>query len=640
MNDAVLIQQATGPHAYLLNLTVSDHAAYCLKHGIDYQPTYGDVVKDRHAFWNKLALIRQAVAAGYERVIWLDSDCYIADDSVDLRDACPVDGIGCTWHAGDWEASYPGRTDLYDHHNAGAIYIGVGQSAERFLKCWWNSSDEGHDWHDQHALNTTATAAYRALWRAEPPIRTIGHEWNATPFYPHDKPIVAAWHGCWPEIEKRMEAMQAFIGGNRLRRMIDGCSVEEAQQKAEYCANVGNFAGAIDFFVRARSLGAAGPQFHAEYARCLYKLKRWAECAEMYREVLKDDPHSGVIWQALSSCYDFLGEHQLNGEAIREGKKHSPGWPPLMHNEMLWNLREGNWREGFDGMKWQYLVRERIARCPGPEWDGGQFVKLFVWAEQGLGDTIMLSRYIDCLIHEGFTDEKVIFEVQKPLVELFKAQCWPNVEIVPQEPEAGVPWKYDAHVGMFTLPNLIHATVENTPGDAPYLKAPAEHIEKWSRLIISPRMNIGFSWAGSGGHGNNQNRNMQASLFDDLVKTPGTSWYSLQHGYEIPDVAKETTPEVTWIGDEFADMADTAGALANLDLVITIDSAIAHLCGAMGVKVWCLISKSSDWRWLLDREDSVWYQSVRLFRQRELGAWGEVISRVENELKELLAHGN
>ena len=144
----------------------------------------------------------------------------------------------------------------------------------------------------------------------------------------------------------------------------------------------------------------------------------------------------------------------------------------------------------------------------------------------------------------------------------------------------------------------------------------------------------GFSWAGGHEHGNHATPTAQAILFDGTVKTPDTRWYCLQYGMEIDQATIDDTPEVTFIGNEPQDMADVAGILANLDLVITVDSAIAHLAGALGVPCWVLVSKSSDWRWLTEREDTVWYDSMRLFRQKTLGDWPEVMERVTTAIEE------
>lgn len=636
MNDAVLIQQASGSHTYLLNLIVKDHAQYCLNHDFDYWPIYGSALtgkdRDRHAFWNKVALLRNAVEAGYKYIVWLDSDCYIADSCRDLREACPEDGFGLTWHA---KPEWPESKDCYDHFNCGAVYFSNGTEAQRLLNLWWKASDDGHFWHDQHAFNKNALENYRKVWRKEPPVYAIGCEWNSVPFeeFRHPDPIVAAWHGCQVDISLRMDAMREFIEENKLRRMVDGCDAEEACQKAEFCMQTGQPEKAELFFAKAASLGVETVDFLREYGGCLALLKRWGEEVPLLRRALEKEPQNGLLWRMLGSCYDYLGEHELNREALFYADLWSPDAPAVMLNKAFFDLREGNWQRGFEGLRWDFLYGNRVLRYPYMEWNRLKPCKtLFVWYEQGIGDTLMLFRYVQELIYEGM--EKIILEVQPALVPLLK-EVHSRIEVIPQPFDKAIPFTFDAHVGMFSLPGLFNASPGTTDGKA-YLSAPADKVEKWAEVIKGEGLKVGFSWAGSQGHANNVNRNMEAVLFDEIVKTPGTEWFSLQHGIEVPNEVMVDTPEVLFIGHAAQDMADVAGMLANLDLVITVDSAIAHLAGAMGIPCWTLISKSSDWRWLLNRDDTVWYESMRLFRQTTLGEWEPVMERVQEALNGLL----
>jgi len=645
-SDTLLIQQATGPHVHLLNLVLPEHAAYCQRWDIDYWPVIGSALagrdKDRHSFWNKVALIRRGMDAGYSNVVWLDSDCYVADPEIDIREACEPNTVGMVRHE---KPEWPEHKDCYSHFNAGAIYCGAGPDSKRLIEMWWKSPDDGHFWHDQHALNRHAIPGYEKLTRKDAPLRTLGYEWNAVPIEPfdHPKPIVRAWHGWHSDMSVRIDAMTAFIAENKLRIMLERCSDAEACQKADFCLGTGQFDKAVRFFKRAEELGVSGSDFYGEFGRAHSKAHQWREAAEKYRKALDDTPDKAALWAALASCCDFLGEHEQNGEALKKAESLAPGWPHVMHNKTLWQLRDGQWSEGFDGFKWQYLINERVARVPGPEWNFELAPRLFVWAEQGLGDTIMLSRFVRD-IDETLVG-KVIFEVQPPLAELFAAQCWPRVEVVPKIEQTGVPYKFDAHIGTFTLLNRFQPKPDDD-SQQPYLKVPAERVEKWAARMATADtrcndapcpLRIGFSWAGSQAHGNNANRNLTPNYFNGLFPTTETAWYCLQRDLVISEDDKDDTPQVkAWIGDEFEDMADTAGALANLDLVITVDSAIAHLCGAMGTPCWTLVSKSSDWRWLVDREDTPWYSNMRLFRQRELGNWSEVIGRVQDALKETI----
>lgn len=633
-NDSIIIQQATGAHTYMLNLTVKDHANYCLKHKFDYLPLYADALtgkdKDRHAFWNKVYLIRKAISDGYRYVIWLDSDCYIADDTVDLRDVCPDDGYGLTWHKSDnWDTW---GENLYDHHNMGAIYCGVGERSKLLTELWWESSDFEHVWHDQHAFNKDALKKYRIRTLADPPITQLGYEFNSTREFNAEKPVVAAWHG-YGTMEQRIFAMQTFIQDNKARLMIDGCSIEEAAQKASFCLNVGNLDNALMYYKKAEELGCESVEFLTAYANCYIHMHRWQEAIPLLKKVLDKDPDNGNVWRMLSGSYDMIGEHELNREMALQAVKCSPLAPSAMLNKTFTDLRAGDWKTGFKNYEWEFIAGTRTKRYITKEWDGKPCKTLFVWCEQGLGDTIMLYRFVKD-IKNLFDVQNIIFEVQTPLVKLFQSQADKGIHVVERLYDRAIPWEFDEHIGMFSLPALMDATVESIEMMAKsYIK---QDFHWWAPQSDGDELKIGFSWEGNPDHGNSCNRNTQAYYFDDLVKFSGTKWYSLQRDVEIPDAVKESTPEVTWIGDDFKDMYDTACALSNLDLVITIDSAIAHLAGAMGKTVLLLLSKSSDWRWLIDRIDTPWYPSVKIIRQKTLGDWEEVFDKVTVILKELL----
>lgn len=642
MRDALLIQQADGEHVHLLNLTIRDHADYCARHGFDYWPVYGSALtgkdSDRHAFWNKVALLRKAAADGYQYIVWLDSDCWIEDPETDLRDACRPDRIGMVWHGKKY---WPEGPECYDHYNCGAIYIGNGREVQRLLKLWWNSPDDNHPWHDQHAYNKHALDEYERLCKRPSPSFCLRYEWNAVPFEPFtcSYAVVAAWHGYHRDLSLRHEAMEEYIRAAKLRRMVEACDVAEACQKAQYCASVGNLDGAVQFYARAAELGATGVDFLRDYANCQIQRRQWAAAVPLLQEALGIE-ESGLLWRMLSGCYDFLGDHDRNGAAIARSLALAPNAPAAMLNKAFHDLRAGKWSDGFDGLQWDFVQGGRKMRHPSAEWNRECDMRLFVWAEQGLGDTLMLFRFLRPLMG-GFHMKSVVAEVQPALVSLLAGQI-SGVEVVAQTEDRSVPWEFDAHIGMFSLPR--HMVLD--PSDlswpkfqSPYIVAPPDRVAQWAAKVNGPGLRVGFSWAGSEGHGNNVNRNATAGLFDAIIETPGTSWYCLQRGIEIPQEVRDDTPQVAFIGDEPQDMADVAGILANLDLVITIDSAIAHLAGAMGVPCMVLLSKSSDWRWLTEREDTVWYDSVRLFRQKTLGDWPEVMARVEVALKERMSNG-
>jgi hypothetical protein len=192
-------------------------------------------------------------------------------------------------------------------------------------------------------------------------------------------------------------------------------------------------------------------------------------------------------------------------------------------------------------------------------------------------------------------------------------------------------------VPLLSLPGIFDATLETIPAEVPYLHADSRKVACWRDRLAGEDLKVGLVWAGRPGHKNDRNRSCALELFSPLAKIPGMKLYGLQKGEaaaQVEGLSKEIV--VTNLGEEFEDFTDTAGAIENMDLVISVDTSVAHLVGAMGKPVWVLLPFAPDWRWLLDREDSPWYPTMRLFRQRKQGDWDDVFRRVAEELCSLV----
>ena len=264
-----------------------------------------------------------------------------------------------------------------------------------------------------------------------------------------------------------------------------------------------------------------------------------------------------------------------------------------------------------------------------PLWDGHALdgKTIFIYWEQGLGDAIQFARTMPLLAARG---GRVVFQVQEALLRLFQGSGLAENLIGPDES----PPPFDCHASLLDLPRLLNTSLETIPGGPPYLKAPPQHEEEWAeRLRPDKRLRLGIAWAGSLGHKNDRNRSVEASLFQPLTEIPGVSVYSLQvgGGDEAEQVFGNT---VTDLAPSLTDFADTAAAISNLDLIVSVDTAVAHLAGALGRPVWTLLPFMPDWRWLLDRDDSPWYPTMRLFRQQKRGDWQGVFERVVQALRD------
>ena len=288
----------------------------------------------------------------------------------------------------------------------------------------------------------------------------------------------------------------------------------------------------------------------------------------------------------------------------------------------------GDLERGFSAYEWRWRLPEVKQRSlPGLPWSGESLKEqtILVYAEQGFGDTIQFARYIPLIAERGC---HVVFECQETLYRLFsECSAISNVELIKQGDK--IP-KFDFHSALLTLPNLMGTTLSAIPAAIPFRVAPSEGSRPGAG---GHRASVGLAWAGKPSHQNDRNRSISLKRLAPILEVPDVRFVSLQVGpaaQEIRAMGLSSIVENMVSGIE--DFADTAEIIANIDLVITVDSAIAHLAGSLGRPVWTLVPYVPDWRWMLGRDDSPWYPSMSLMRQQGPGDWGELIQRVAEHL--------
>ncbi len=253
---------------------------------------------------------------------------------------------------------------------------------------------------------------------------------------------------------------------------------------------------------------------------------------------------------------------------------------------------------------------------------------ILLGAEQGFGDVIQFARYVPEVAKRG---GRVILMCYAELVRLLQ-----GMEGVEQICSRNPPPAFDVHCPLASLPGVMGTRLDSIPAEVPYLKADAAISETWGKKIgpRGDRLRVGLVWAGQPSHNRDMERSVLLSQFGPLVSRRDVAFYSLQKGEAAGQVKDPPMGmELIDFSADLRDFAETAGLISQLDLVITVDTAVAHLAGAMGKPVWVLLARLPDWRWLLDREDSPWYPTMRLFRQRTMGDWEDVIRRVAKELE-------
>ena len=328
--------------------------------------------------------------------------------------------------------------------------------------------------------------------------------------------------------------------------------------------------------------------------------------------------------QALSSYAQAAATEAMRAEAIwcqslvrlRLGQ-FARGW-----REFEWRWQQRSWapqRRNFSERLW--LGREPLA---------GRTILLH--AEQGFGDTLQFVRYAKLVAGRG---PIVLLEVQPPLKSLLSnvdgvAQTFARGELLPN---------FDLHCPLMSLPLALGTTLDSIPAEVPYLNVPADRLARWRERLGHKRcLRVGIAWAGSALHKNDHQRSIALEHFAALLAAPDIEFVGLQKEMAAADAAALSgRANVIQLADELGDFADTAAVMSHLDLVVTADTSVAHLAGALGRPVWVLVPFAADFRWLLNREDSPWYPTARLFRQPRLGDWESVIARVRDELERLAA---
>jgi hypothetical protein len=398
----------------------------------------------------------------------------------------------------------------------------------------------------------------------------------------------------------------------------------------------------ITLLERAVTLRPGVANWYANLSALYRIVYRMQDALRIGQEAIRLDPQNADHLVNLSLVFTDVDdrEHAIACllRALGLKPEHADGHLALGQNLLAMGDFEPGWKE----YEWRNLTeagRGTLPKMTSAAWNGMRIPngRLLLVGDQGYGDTIQFARYIP-----------LIADRCQELILGCSAEMGPLLATLPGVKQYCHRWTdvpgHAAHCRLSSVPHLVHTTPETIPAGVPYLHADPARIAAWRGKLDAalpqgvPR--IGLAWTGRPTHPNDRRRSMPLVRLAPFATVGRTSFVSLQKpvpAADLPTMAQ--FPGMTDIANELTDFGETAALIANLDLVITVDTAMGHLAGAMAKPVWIMLPKASDWRWLLQRSDSPWYPTARLFRQSTPGAWDPVITEVAAALAQELRAG-
>jgi hypothetical protein len=405
---------------------------------------------------------------------------------------------------------------------------------------------------------------------------------------------------------------------------------------------LGRLGEAAAYLRQAIRLKPAMAQAHNNLGLALAELGRFAEAEAAYEAALAIDPK---MPEALTNLGSALKEQGRVDEAITTYQVAlwvDPESASAQWNRALARLQSGDYERGWPEYEWRWRRKHAPPRRGNaqPLWNGSDLAgrTILLTAEQGLGDVVQFVRYAPLVKARGGS---VLVECPPSLIPLLRS-CGGIDGLVAESVQ---PPAHDVQAPLMSLPAILGTTLESVPRSVPYLSADPALVEDWRSALAGHReFRVGIAWQGNPRHKWDRHRSFRLSDAAPLARLRGVRLYSLQRIHGLDQLSKcAASLSVETFGPDIdttrGAFMDTAATMKNLELVVVPDSALAHVAGALGVPVWVPLGTPSDCRWMMDREDSPWYPTMRLFRQSERGAWGPVFARMAEELTRLASPG-
>ncbi len=385
---------------------------------------------------------------------------------------------------------------------------------------------------------------------------------------------------------------------------------------------------ALDATTRSLAIDPANPIAYNSLGATLAALDRAEDAIAAYRRSLALRPDYHDASANLAIAQQMLLQLDDAADSYRRALGIKFDYVQAQCSSGMLALLRGDYINGFTQFEWRWRLKSMTPRdFKQPAWQGEPLAgkTILLHAEQGAGDTIQCLRFMPAVAARG---GRLVLELPRHLARLATSLDGGG-EIITQ---GQILPPFDVRCAFMSLPRVLGTTLDDLPGPMPYLKADADAVERWARRLAGTGsgLRVGIVWAGNPAHANDRRRSIAVERLGPLLEVAGVRFYSL--GERAADLAKLPAGKMVDLAPELQDFAETAAVLTHLDLVIAVDTSIVHLAGALGRPCWVMLPFSPDWRWLLDRSDSPWYPSLRLYRQPRPTDWDSVIARVAGEL--------
>lgn len=396
------------------------------------------------------------------------------------------------------------------------------------------------------------------------------------------------------------------------------------------------FEQAVESYDRAIELSPKASDAFCNRGICFHRQDRVEKGFADFNKAIELNPESVRAFSNRGLSHRLFGQFDLAAKDFEKALSIDPNHGSTLFNRALLYLLTGDFERGWKEYEWRWTKSAKRIFRYGKVWEGEPLSgkRIFIYGEQGIGDFIQFVRYLPQLQKMG---AKVILECGKALGRLmihFKGYDRLEIKVDSKDPQ--LKNSFDYHLPIMSLPRMFNSTLDTIPAKVPYLFADKDLKRIWHNKIENKNaLGVGVVWAGNPSHKGDRRRSVKLSRFSQLKEINGVHLYSLQkEAHELWTDEDQETLFTRDFGPQLSDFADTAAIISNLDLVISVDTSVAHLAGALGKETWVVLPFSPDWRWLTQREDSPWYPSVRLFRQPAPGDWDNVFETVTEALKQ------